>query len=164
MYTRFHHNLNCWRLNYTRCFPYDNWPIFFNLKVGCLHPIACTRSGSGFPSNVTLFWIFYSITATCFGRMTIFKRIYICSGYWIKYSKQCCITWKPWTWPIFLRWITVNLEIWSACFAFLSQKSVIVIQLILHNFSHINLLFHIFQTLRALVVYSLNSIKFGETS
>jgi hypothetical protein len=26
-----------------------------NLKVGCLHPVACTRSGSGFPSNATLF-------------------------------------------------------------------------------------------------------------
>jgi hypothetical protein len=25
-----------------------------NLKVGCLHPVACTRSGSGFPSNATL--------------------------------------------------------------------------------------------------------------
>jgi hypothetical protein len=25
-----------------------------NLKVGCLHPVACTRSGSGFPSNETL--------------------------------------------------------------------------------------------------------------
>jgi hypothetical protein len=25
-----------------------------HLKVGCLHPVACTRSGSGFPSNVTL--------------------------------------------------------------------------------------------------------------
>jgi hypothetical protein len=24
-----------------------------NLKVGCLHPVACTRSGSGFPSNAT---------------------------------------------------------------------------------------------------------------
>jgi hypothetical protein len=24
------------------------------LKVGCLHPVACTRSGSGFPSNATL--------------------------------------------------------------------------------------------------------------
>jgi hypothetical protein len=23
-------------------------------KVGCLHPVACIRSGSGFPSNVTL--------------------------------------------------------------------------------------------------------------
>jgi hypothetical protein len=34
-----------------------------------------TTSGSGFPSNVTLFWIFYSVTATCFGLMTIFKRI-----------------------------------------------------------------------------------------
>jgi hypothetical protein len=30
-------------------------------------------SGSGFPSNATLFWIFYSVTATCFGRMTIFR-------------------------------------------------------------------------------------------
>jgi hypothetical protein len=26
-----------------------------NLKVGCLHHVACTRSGSGFPSNATLF-------------------------------------------------------------------------------------------------------------
>jgi hypothetical protein len=25
------------------------------LKVGCLHPVACTRSGSGFSSNATLF-------------------------------------------------------------------------------------------------------------
>jgi hypothetical protein len=25
-----------------------------NLKVGCLHPVACTRSGSGFPANATL--------------------------------------------------------------------------------------------------------------
>jgi hypothetical protein len=25
-----------------------------DLKVGCLHPVACTRSGSGFPSNATL--------------------------------------------------------------------------------------------------------------
>jgi hypothetical protein len=24
------------------------------LKVGCLHPVACTRLGSGFPSNATL--------------------------------------------------------------------------------------------------------------
>jgi hypothetical protein len=30
--------------------------IYLNpdLKVGCLHRVACTRSGSGFPSNVTL--------------------------------------------------------------------------------------------------------------
>jgi hypothetical protein len=26
-------------------------PAWNNLKVGCLHPVACTRSGSGFPSN-----------------------------------------------------------------------------------------------------------------
>jgi hypothetical protein len=26
-----------------------------------------TDSGSGFPSNATLVWIFYSVTATCFG-------------------------------------------------------------------------------------------------
>jgi hypothetical protein len=52
----------------------------YNLKVGCLHPVACTRLGSGFPSNATLVSIFYSITATCFGRMTIFrwKYIYFC--------------------------------------------------------------------------------------
>jgi hypothetical protein len=23
-------------------------------NIGCLHPVACTRSGSGFPSNATL--------------------------------------------------------------------------------------------------------------
>jgi hypothetical protein len=27
----------------------------YNLKVGCLHSVACTSSGSGFPSNATLF-------------------------------------------------------------------------------------------------------------
>jgi hypothetical protein len=48
-----------------------------NLKVGCLHPVACTRSGSGFPSNATLVRIFYSVTATCFGLMTTW-------------------TWRPW--------------------------------------------------------------------
>jgi hypothetical protein len=42
-----------------------------------LHPVACTRSASGFPSNATLVWIFYSVTATCFGLMTIFRRKYI---------------------------------------------------------------------------------------
>jgi hypothetical protein len=26
----------------------------YDLKVGCLHPVACTRSGSGFSSNATL--------------------------------------------------------------------------------------------------------------
>jgi hypothetical protein len=49
----------------------------YNLQVGCLHPVACTRSGSGFPSNATLVWIFYSLTATCFGLMTIYIYIYI---------------------------------------------------------------------------------------
>jgi hypothetical protein len=44
--------------------------------VGFLHPVACTRSGSGFPSNATLFWIFYLVTATCFRLMTIFRRKY----------------------------------------------------------------------------------------
>jgi hypothetical protein len=29
--------------------------IKMNFKVGCLHPVACTRSGSGFPSSATLF-------------------------------------------------------------------------------------------------------------
>jgi hypothetical protein len=43
------------------------------LKVGCLHPVACTRSGSGFPSKATLVLRFYSVTDTCFGLMTIFK-------------------------------------------------------------------------------------------
>jgi hypothetical protein len=56
------------------------------LKVGCLHPVACTRSGWGFPSNATLVWIFYLVTTTCFGLMTIFRRkdghkTETCSGY-----------------------------------------------------------------------------------
>jgi hypothetical protein len=62
-------------------------------KYSPQHPISNTLnlSGSGFPSNATLVWIFYSVTATCFGLMTI--------GYWIKYSNQCCVIRKPWTWP-----------------------------------------------------------------
>jgi hypothetical protein len=31
-----------------------NKQIECNLKLGCLHPVACTRSGLGFPSNATL--------------------------------------------------------------------------------------------------------------
>jgi hypothetical protein len=31
----------------------DFWTL--PVLVGCLHPVACTRSGSGFPSNATLF-------------------------------------------------------------------------------------------------------------
>jgi hypothetical protein len=27
---------------------------YFHLKVGCLHPVACTRSGSGFPLSLCL--------------------------------------------------------------------------------------------------------------
>jgi hypothetical protein len=27
---------------------------YYHLKVGCLHPVACTRSGTGLPSNATL--------------------------------------------------------------------------------------------------------------
>jgi hypothetical protein len=39
----------------------ETWPhevytvsLTNNLKVGCLHPVACTRSCLGFPSNATL--------------------------------------------------------------------------------------------------------------
>jgi hypothetical protein len=53
----------------------QNWrgkfKIILHLKAGCLHPVSCTRSGSGFPSNATLVWIFYSVTATCFGLIYI---------------------------------------------------------------------------------------------
>jgi hypothetical protein len=63
------------------------------LKVGCLHPVACTRSGSGFSSNATLLWIFYSVFKLEDGHKTE-----TCSGYWIKYSNQCCVRRKPWTW------------------------------------------------------------------
>jgi hypothetical protein len=52
------------------------------VKVGCLHPVACTRSGSGFPSNATLVWIFFSVTATCFCLMTIFRQKYISAWRW----------------------------------------------------------------------------------
>jgi hypothetical protein len=55
------------------CTETNNYDI---LELGYLHPVACTRSGSGLPSNATLFWIFYSITATYFGRMTIFRWKY----------------------------------------------------------------------------------------
>jgi hypothetical protein len=65
-----------------------------------------TGTGSGFPSNATLIWIFYSVIATCFRLMTNFRRkledghkTETCSGYWIKYSNQCCVRRKPWTWP-----------------------------------------------------------------
>jgi hypothetical protein len=34
---------------------------FFFLQHGCLHPVACTRSGSGFPSNTTLFRLLFNI-------------------------------------------------------------------------------------------------------
>jgi hypothetical protein len=54
---------------------YHNFKHLIYLKVGCLHPVACTRSGSGFTSNATLVLIFYSVTATCFGLMTIFIRL-----------------------------------------------------------------------------------------
>jgi hypothetical protein len=54
----------------------------YTWEVGCLHPVACTRSGSGFPSNAT----------------GCKDKTETCSGYWIKYSNQCCVRWKPWTW------------------------------------------------------------------
>jgi hypothetical protein len=67
-----------WKQCFQRSSCDNSYTTIEELKVGCLHPVACTRSGSGFPSNATLVWIFYSIiTATCFGRMTIFKREYI---------------------------------------------------------------------------------------
>jgi hypothetical protein len=47
----------------------------FFLGLGSLYVII-TRSGSGFPSNATLVWIFYLVTATC-----------------------CCVRRKPRTWP-----------------------------------------------------------------
>jgi hypothetical protein len=34
----------------------------FNLKLGCWHPVACTRSGSGFLSNATLFQELFTIS------------------------------------------------------------------------------------------------------
>jgi hypothetical protein len=57
--------------------------ISTDLKVGCLHPVVCTRSGSGFPCNATLFWTFYLVTATCFGRMTIFRPYATCPAHLI---------------------------------------------------------------------------------
>jgi hypothetical protein len=79
------------------------------LKVSVLPKLSRNVwSGSGFPCNATLVWIFYSVTATCFGLMTFFRRKFpledghkteTCSGYWIKYSNQCCVRRKPWSWP-----------------------------------------------------------------
>jgi hypothetical protein len=63
----------------------DRHIINMDLKVGCLHPVAFTRSGWGFPSNSTLVWIFYLVTATCFGLMTIFRRKYIYTWEMYKY-------------------------------------------------------------------------------
>jgi hypothetical protein len=42
-----------WNLQYDKFF-HEKITLKINLKVGCLHPVACTRSGSGFPSNATL--------------------------------------------------------------------------------------------------------------
>jgi hypothetical protein len=79
------------------------WLAFIIFKLVVCILFACTRSGSGFPSNATLVWIFYSVTATCFGLMAIYKpedghKTETCSSYWIKYSNQCCFRRKPWTW------------------------------------------------------------------
>jgi hypothetical protein len=39
-----------------------------------------------------------------------------CSGYWIKYSKQCCVRRKRWTWPSTRnRMQTTNFKIISIC-------------------------------------------------
>jgi hypothetical protein len=32
----------------------NNSILYYFFKVGCLHPVACTRSGSGFQSNTKL--------------------------------------------------------------------------------------------------------------
>jgi hypothetical protein len=37
----------------------------------------------------------------------VFLKLVVCSllrvlGYWIKYSNQCCVRRKPWTWPVVL--------------------------------------------------------------
>jgi hypothetical protein len=58
------------------------------LKVGCLHPVACTRSGSGFPSNATLVWIFYSVTASSV------QHIFPPED---GHKTETCS--EPWTWP-----------------------------------------------------------------
>jgi hypothetical protein len=50
-----------------------------------LRPVACTRSGSGFPSNTTLVWIFYSVTATT---TKDGHKTETCSCYWIKCSNR----------------------------------------------------------------------------
>jgi hypothetical protein len=66
-------------------------------KVGCLHPVACTRLGSGFSSNATL--VNFQTTETC-------------SGCWIKYSNQCCVRRKPWTW-FKENWAVLNRRKWT---------------------------------------------------
>jgi hypothetical protein len=66
-----------------------------HLQVDIYMAVECTRSGSGFPSNATLVWIFYSVTANV---SVLFPREETCSGYSIQYSNQCCVRRKPWTW------------------------------------------------------------------
>jgi hypothetical protein len=48
---------------------------YFDLKLSCLHPVACIRSGSGVSvkrNSVSLaFIILFKLTDTCFGRTTV---------------------------------------------------------------------------------------------
>jgi hypothetical protein len=47
---------------------------YFLLSKIWLEINSAKRSGSGFLSNATLIWIFYLVTATCFGLVTIFRQ------------------------------------------------------------------------------------------
>jgi hypothetical protein len=99
-----------------------------------LHPVACTRSGSGFPSNATLFWIFYSIiTATCFGRMTIFRPKKYSGYYWIKYSKQCCVRRKPRTWPVSIMLSKWKFVLICNLYTYMTQVTFISVSLFYHG-------------------------------
>jgi hypothetical protein len=58
--------------------------IAINLNLGCLHPVACVRSGEGgfYPSTQRhyrglILLLNTTYTATCFGRTAIFKPITI---------------------------------------------------------------------------------------
>jgi hypothetical protein len=52
---------------------YNNWVYGLLESYGILNNYKIQRSGSEFPSNATLVWIFHLVTATCFGLMTIFR-------------------------------------------------------------------------------------------
>jgi hypothetical protein len=95
--------------------------------------------GSGFPSNATLFWIFYSVTATCFGRIFPLEDGHTtktCSGYYIKYSKQFCVRWNPEPDLVHAtgcKQPTLKKKVWVFCLSHLNHYHSILHYVVLFN-------------------------------